>query len=151
MEEIALKFQKFEMEEKIPLIHSELSRKDKDNRLRFKPNFIKRKAFNTFGIIIGIIIASFSLCLMVYFGGNFKNGQIQGTALSIEQEWENFKLIFNKTYSSKKEEMLRKKLFIENLIFIERHNANISKKFTLEMNQLGDRFEHELMGSTYRG
>ena len=151
MEEITLKIQKFEMEEKIPLLHSELSNKDKDDRLRFKPNFIKCPAFSTFGIIIGIIIASFSLCLIVYFGGNFQSGQIQGTALSIEQEWKIFKIIHNKTYSSKQEELLRKKLFIENLIFIERHNANISKKFTLEMNQLGDRFVHEFMGSTYRG
>ena len=54
-----------------------------------------------------------------------------------ENEWNEWKYEENKVYGSVEEELTRKKIFIENLIYIEAFNKE-HHSFTLGLNQFAD-------------
>ena len=55
----------------------------------------------------------------------------------IPQNWEEFKGQFNKQYASEEEELRRQAIFLENLQFIDGHNAATSS-YMVAMNKYGD-------------
>ena len=64
----------------------------------------------------------------------------------IDEEWESFKLKFNKSYDSNVDELFRKKVFMENKKLIAEHNARYYEgkhNFTLKMNHFGDMLRNE--------
>jgi len=66
----------------------------------------------------------------------------------ILEEFQVFKLKYNKTYQDQHEENFRQKVFAENKHFIARHNqqaVNGLKSYTLAMNQFGDMLHHEFV------
>ena len=67
----------------------------------------------------------------------------------IDEEWESFKLKFNKSYDSTNDEFFRKKVFMENKRLIAEHNARYydgQVNFTLKMNHFGDMLRNEYSG-----
>ncbi|KAL1460119.1 hypothetical protein WDU94_012057 [Cyamophila willieti] len=63
-----------------------------------------------------------------------------------KEEWNNFKLKFNKTYDSEEEENFRQKLFTENKRKVEEHNAryeNGEVKYTRGVNNFADMLPSE--------
>jgi len=66
-------------------------------------------------------------------------------ATTAEEEWENFKTKFEKTYEVE-EEKKRFDIFKENLAFIEDHNAKFARgetTFEVGVNKFADRTEEE--------
>ena len=64
----------------------------------------------------------------------------------IDEEWESFKLKFNKSYDSNADELFRRKVFMENKRIIAEHNARYYEgkhNFTLKMNHFGDMLRNE--------
>jgi cathepsin L len=62
-----------------------------------------------------------------------------GSCSSLVDEWETWKLAYNKKYVSPDEEVKRYNVWIENKKFIELHNKKKDKiGYTLEMNKFGD-------------
>ncbi|VVC28253.1 Cathepsin propeptide inhibitor domain (I29),Cysteine peptidase, asparagine active site,Cysteine [Cinara cedri] len=68
------------------------------------------------------------------------------TIHDISEEWNLFKVKFNKVYENVGEELFRKKLYLKNKIVIEEHNKLYKKgqaTYKLKMNQFGDMANHE--------
>ena len=62
-----------------------------------------------------------------------------GSCSSLVEEWETWKLAYNKKYLSPDEEVKRYNVWIENKKYIEIHNKKKDKiGYTLEMNKFGD-------------
>ena len=62
-----------------------------------------------------------------------------------QEEWEDWKELHNKQYSTREEELHRKAVWEANNKFINEHNSHQNKHgYTLEMNEFGDlvRSEH---------
>jgi hypothetical protein len=57
-------------------------------------------------------------------------------------DWANFKVEFNKSYPNLGVETLRRKIWLDNMVFIERHNFEAEEKglhtYRLQMNAFGD-------------
>ncbi|XP_072390809.1 crustapain-like [Diabrotica undecimpunctata] len=65
---------------------------------------------------------------------------------STKEEWKRFKLQFNKTYTTNKEELKRYKVFKDNLKNIHKHNKRFDKgkeTYLQEMNRFGDLTDKE--------
>lgn len=73
-------------------------------------------------------------------------------AAFLHQEWNDFKLTHNRSFSGAEEEKLRLQIFLTNKKFIEEHNKRFNdglESFEMGMNMFGDMTEHEfteLMG-----
>ncbi|VVC28252.1 Peptidase C1A, papain C-terminal,Cysteine peptidase, asparagine active site,Cysteine peptidase [Cinara cedri] len=68
------------------------------------------------------------------------------TINDISEEWNLFKVKYNKTYKNIEDELFRKKLYLKNKIVIEEHNKLYKKgqvTYKLKMNQFGDMANHE--------
>lgn len=69
----------------------------------------------------------------------------------IRSEWKAFKTKHARNYASADEELLRLKVFMENSLFIARHNEKYEKglkSYSLGMNQFGDLLHHEFVQLT---
>lgn len=64
---------------------------------------------------------------------------------SIEDNWSNFKINFNKTYKNSEEETKRFEIFKENFEFITNHNGNKTFKFKVHVNRFADVSEDEVV------
>lgn len=65
-------------------------------------------------------------------------------AIDDEQAWLEYKNKFNKTYSSPEDEEVRKRVFLDNLRFIESHNTKAAASFTQGVNHLSDLTTEEI-------
>ena len=68
----------------------------------------------------------------------------------VREEWEAWKLNYNKSYSTIVEEKFRMKVFMENKARIARHNKKAhvgDASFLLKMNHLGDQLHNEVISS----
>jgi len=68
----------------------------------------------------------------------------------VREEWEAWKLNYNKSYTTVAEEKFRMKIFMENKARIARHNkkAHIGEaSYLLKMNHLGDQLHHEVIST----
>ncbi len=68
----------------------------------------------------------------------------------VREEWEAWKLTYNKSYSTIVEEKFRMKIFMENKARIARHNKKAhagGASFLLKMNHLGDQLHNEVISS----
>ena len=63
--------------------------------------------------------------------------------INIKDEFESWKLHFNKEYSSRIEEELRLIIFTKNWFNINKHNKDGKHSYTLKLNQFGDLTEDE--------
>ena len=66
----------------------------------------------------------------------------------IREEWETWKLLHKRNYSSLVEDTLRMKIFLDNKIRIAKHNvkAHLGEfSYTMKMNHLGDLLNHEVV------
>ena len=60
---------------------------------------------------------------------------------SKKDEWTSWKNNFNKKYSSNKEEMVRQKIWLNNMNYIRKHNSKADNglfSYRLGMNEFGD-------------
>jgi len=73
----------------------------------------------------------FSLLLLVH-------SKIESDHEPYAERWASWKLKFQKAYETEEQDLLRMSIFIENLIEIERWNANPSDTYTKAINQFGD-------------
>ena len=58
--------------------------------------------------------------------------------VSLDDQWQEWKTVYSKVYSSPGEELERRRIWEENLDFIEAHNNRISATYQLAMNEFGD-------------
>lgn len=59
------------------------------------------------------------------------------------EEWETWKSLYNKKYTTQEEELRRQIIWKANKKYVEEHNAQKEKfGYTLEMNQFGDLVNH---------
>jgi len=68
------------------------------------------------------------------------------------EKFQEFKAKHHKSYAHADEEDKRFNIFADNLDFIDRHEANANRTFTLQMNEFGDLTNEEFVGmlATYR-
>ena len=64
-------------------------------------------------------------------------------AVSLESEWNNFKIKYKKSYESSEEDAERFENFQENFEFIQQHNKNETSTYKLEINREGDMTDNE--------
>ncbi|XP_041367011.1 procathepsin L-like [Gigantopelta aegis] len=57
---------------------------------------------------------------------------------SLDDEWHEWKVVYNKVYATPGEELHRRRIWEENLDFIEAHNNRAASTYTLGMNEFGD-------------
>lgn len=62
--------------------------------------------------------------------------------------WEEFKATYNKTYASAEEEETRQGIFLQNSLFVARHNADHTQSYTVAMNLFGDLTAKEFAAKT---
>ncbi|KAK7605322.1 hypothetical protein V9T40_007180 [Parthenolecanium corni] len=65
----------------------------------------------------------------------------------VKEDWNLFKVKFNKTYENAIEENFRMKIFMDNKYRINKHNKRYEREevsFTLKMNRFGDMLQHEI-------
>jgi len=66
----------------------------------------------------------------------------------LKSQWDEFKALFNKTYSKLEEEKYRMKVWMENTMKIANHNKMYGaglKSYAMKMNHFGDLFHHEFI------
>ncbi|KOX67147.1 Cathepsin L [Melipona quadrifasciata] len=78
----------------------------------------------------------------------FAVAQVLSFSEAVNQEWETFKLEYNKTYKNDIEDRFRMKIFMDNKHKIDKHNENYEMKkvsYKQKMNKYGDMLYHELV------
>ena len=75
----------------------------------------------------------------------------------VSEEWNLWKIMYERVYESATEEKFRMKIYMENKAYIARHNHRAHRgmhSYFLKMNHFGDHLHHEFkqkMGGCYRG
>lgn len=85
-----------------------------------------------------------NLCIAIGFFFVFETICSSGNEKSIEEQWKDFKVDFNKTYKTTKEETKRFENFKENVRKFETHNQMPNVTFRMGVNKNADETYEEI-------